>query len=325
MLYLKRNGQSLNPLWMHHGGALKQKNVVQILKLMGWNPSYWHRHPAATAGWGRKYSGVIAHRKARSRNIPFLALEDGFIRSLDLGVRGSPTLSLIVDPDGIYYDAESPSKLERMLNDDKFFDEHLRQRAIQGRDILVQNKLSKYNSFEETQEGDIPSGRYVLVIDQTKNDESIKYGRACDASFTAMLDAAVNENPDDQIVIRTHPDVFLGHKEGHYDPSDKTLLFVRKNINPWDILRGASRVYTVTSQMGFEARLIGKDVQVFGMPFYAGWGDPGDRLVHERRLKKRTALQIFSVAYLIYPTYYCDETNELSSFEHVCQILKEKK
>lgn len=41
---------------------------------------------------------------------------------------------------------------------------------------------------------------------------------------------------------------------------------------PLSLLAGADVVYTVTSQMGFEALMLGKEVHCFGMPFYAGWG-----------------------------------------------------
>nr|WP_241159766.1 hypothetical protein [Desulfovibrio sp. ZJ200] len=32
-------------------------------------------------------------------------MDDGFLRSLDLGCKGAPPLSLVVDHTGIYYDA----------------------------------------------------------------------------------------------------------------------------------------------------------------------------------------------------------------------------
>ena len=43
-------------------------------------------------------------------------------------------------------------------------------------------------------------------------------------------------------------------------------------ISPWPLLEGAVAVYTVSSQLGFEAILAGHKPRVFGQPFYAGWG-----------------------------------------------------
>ena len=43
------------------------------------------------------------------------------------------------------------------------------------------------------------------------------------------------------------------------------------------LMEGAVAVYTVSSQLGFEAILAGHRPQVFGQPFYAGWGLSEDR------------------------------------------------
>ena len=71
-------------------------------------------------GWGRKKSGFSAVELANKHNTSFVLLEDGFIRSLGLGVDGSPSFSLVEDDVGIYYDATSPSRLENILNNYDF-------------------------------------------------------------------------------------------------------------------------------------------------------------------------------------------------------------
>ena len=65
---------------------------------------------AAVAGWGHKPTAQAARDYARRHHLPYLALEDGFLRSVGLGGR-EPPLSLIVDDVGIYYDARAPSRL----------------------------------------------------------------------------------------------------------------------------------------------------------------------------------------------------------------------
>ena len=65
----------------------------------------------------------------------------------------------------------------------------------------------------------------------------------------------------------------------------------------------ASRVYTVTSQLGMEALLCGTRVTCFGMPFYAGWGATDDRVSCPRRTRRRAPLEIFALAYLRYARY----------------------
>ena len=59
----------------------------------------------AALGWGLKPSADKARKHALKYNIPYIALEDGFLRSLDLGVNGFQPHSLAVDKAGIYYDA----------------------------------------------------------------------------------------------------------------------------------------------------------------------------------------------------------------------------
>ena len=66
-------------------------------------------------GWGRKKSGFKAISEAKKNNASFSLLEDGFIRSIGLGVDGAESFSIVEDDVGIYYDATVPSGLENIL------------------------------------------------------------------------------------------------------------------------------------------------------------------------------------------------------------------
>ena len=59
----------------------------------------------ALLGWGHKPTADKVRCYALKYNLPYIALEDGFLRSLDLGCKGAQPLSLVVDHTGIYYDA----------------------------------------------------------------------------------------------------------------------------------------------------------------------------------------------------------------------------
>ena len=74
-----------------------------------------HGDITAVAGWGHKPTSDKARRIAKQKNIPYIALEDGFLRSVRLGRDGEQPLSLAVDPVGIYYDARQPSLLEQWM------------------------------------------------------------------------------------------------------------------------------------------------------------------------------------------------------------------
>jgi len=231
--------------------------------------------PRAVAGWGRKRSGRRAERVARWLRRPCLLLEDGFIRSV---ARDDPPLSLIVDHrGGIYYDATAPSELEAVIA--AGVDADQAQRAH----VLIQawraGGISKYNHADD-HSGPLPP-RYVLVVDQTFGDRSVALGLADAASFRIMLDAALDENPGAEVVVKVHPDVFTRGRRGWLDlagPQRERVTVIGSDCHAAGLIAGAQAVYAVTSLMGFEALLWDKPVRCFGMPFYAGWGLTEDEL-----------------------------------------------
>ncbi|MBE9555897.1 MAG: hypothetical protein IMF08_03490, partial [Proteobacteria bacterium] len=99
----------------------------------------------AIAGWGHRPTADRARAFAAGHGLPYLALEDGFLRSLTLASRAAPPLSLAVDDLGIYYDASGPSRLEAVLNDDAAFREADLTRADAALAAIHRHGLSKYN------------------------------------------------------------------------------------------------------------------------------------------------------------------------------------
>ena len=169
--------------------------------------------PHMLVGWGNKPNTARARRFAAREGLPFLALEDGFLRSLDLGVNGEPPLSLVVDDLGIYYDASKPSRLERIL-ESRPGDPELLERAEKCLLRIRQARLSKYNLAPEQ---DLPPSDRprILVIDQTAGDRSISGALADADSFRRMLLAAREEHPEAELLIKIHPDVCSGKRQGH--------------------------------------------------------------------------------------------------------------
>lgn len=261
----------------------------------------------ATLGWGRRKYARRARQVAASSGIPFLALEDGFLRSVALGSQ-EPPLSLVVDDLGIYYDATSPSRLEALI--DAPIDATAQQRTQALINAWRSSRVSKYNHQREYA-GELPA-HYVLVVDQTYGDAAIQYGLASAESFQHMLQAALQENPDCTVVVKIHPDVFAGRRKGHFDVSALMAMprvqVLANDVHPVRLLENAQTVYCVTSQMGFEALLWGKPVRTFGMPFYAGWGLTQDELPSPLRRGKATLLQLVYAALVDYPRYIHPET-----------------
>lgn len=305
-----------------------RQSAPHLSAFLGCQVRQWPRRPdglAAVAGWGRKPSAMRAALRAEAWGLPCLALEDGFLRSLDLGVNGSPPFSLVVDDLGIYYDATQPSRLENLLNDDSSFSAPLLEEAAQAMAVVVRNGLSKYNHAPELPEGAMPDDcrPRVLVVDQTLGDMSVQLGLASAESFQTMLDAALAENPEAEIVVKTHPDVLAGKKRGYLTEVSRQprVRLLAMDVQPASLIRRMERVYTVTSQMGFEALMHGKPVTCFGMPFYAGWGATDDRASCARRTARRSVVEIFAAAYMLYARYVNPFTAKRCSIHEVIDIL----
>jgi len=96
-------------------------------------------------------------------------------------------------------------------------------------------------------------------------------------------------------------------------------------MNPISLLKFFDKVYTVSSQMGFEALLLGKNVICYGMPFYAGWGLTEDKIECPRRTKKAELIEIFYAAYIAYCIYINPVTGKKGTiFDVINFILKQK-
>ncbi|WP_079478048.1 capsular polysaccharide export protein, LipB/KpsS family [Halobacillus salinus] len=281
------------------------------------------------AGWGKKPSAKKALDFSEKYNLKYLALEDGFLRSIGLGVDGTPPLSLCIDDIGIYYDATTPSRLEWILNSDGWQSRNLLEQAEEAMSLIKQNYLSKYNTgplvdksiFKEN------NRKRILLVDQTYGDMSIELGLATSETFKQMYKHAVRNNPEADIYIKTHPDVISGKKQGNLskDEVSDQATFIYENYNPVSLVEQVDSVYVVTSQLGFEALMLGKEVHCFGMPFYAGWGLTNDQLVNDRRSKKRNLTEVFAASYILYPRYINPDTNTPGTiFDVINHLVKYK-
>ncbi|EFS2182707.1 capsular polysaccharide biosynthesis protein [Campylobacter jejuni] len=278
-------------------------------------------------GWGRKKSGLKAMNLAKKYKAKFILLEDGFIRSLNLGVENSPSFSMVKDDIGIYYDATMPSKLENLLNTCEFKDEEIKQ-AKKAIELIKKYKISKYNNNL-----DIPDNYFqkdekrVLIITQTANDASLEFGLAKDFKTLDMIKDAVKENPKSKIYIKIHPDVLSGKKQSDLDINSlpKECILITENFNPIALLEFFDKVYTKTSGMGFEALMQECECICYGMPFYAGWGLTKDKLECKRRMQKRSLEEVFYAAYILYSEYFNPYLNQKSNIFDTIQTLAKYK
>ena len=308
-----------------------------IREITGFEPVRWlppFQRPAfgCVVGWGLKPTSTRARELSIKSDASYIALEDGFIRSIEPGP-DEPPLSLVVDRLGVHYDANSVSELEVLITRSAYNHDRLRlRRAADGVGRIRANRISKFNHAPVLSEmalgldPDRRAGR-VLVIDQTRGNSSIAYGCATAASFDRMLAAARLENPGAEIVVKLHPEVVSGRKKGHLADvvDDADTRVVRENVNPWSLMEAVDKVYVVTSQMGLEGLLAGRDVVCFGAPFYAGWGLTDDRVAIARRAARPSLEQLFAAVYFDYSRYISPETCREISFEAAVDWLIARK
>lgn len=287
----------------------------------------------AVAGWGLRPSTRRVLAYAHRHGLPYMALEDGFLRSFGTGEH-FPPLSLVIDEVGIYYDCTRPSVLEQMLAGDTDVLGPDAQDVQLVRQQMVQTGLSKYNHAPDLPKGSLrPSDRMrVLVVDQTAGDMSVALGGADADTFQTMLAAALAENPQATIYVKTHPEVSSGRKSGYLTgvQPDVRVVVLRDAVNPMSLFAQMDKVYVVSSTMGFEALLAGKPVVCFGIPWYAGWGVTDDRQPHHPAMKRRASRrrsvdELFAAAYLRYSRYLDPETRKLGGIFAVIDWLEHQR
>ncbi|WP_108791615.1 capsular polysaccharide biosynthesis protein [Falsiruegeria mediterranea] len=310
-------------LFVYNGGFLWQKRLRRILSLAGYDLRLGLPGDDDLVGiWGDSPTAHRGRAMAAKHDAPLLRIEDAFLRSLHPGRGGEPPLGLMLDRSGLHFDPAVPSDLEQLLATHPLDDTALLNRARNAMARMKDSHLSKYSGFDPATP--VPDPGYVLVVDQTRDDASVRASNGSDALFREMLVFAQEEHPGAPVVIKTHPETTAGYRAGYYsdqDASDRVHL-LRDPVSPWMLLEGAVGVYTLSSQLGFEAIIAGHKPRVFGQPFYAGWGLTADEFPVPRRQRKLTKAQLYAAAMILAPTWYDPYHNQLCELEDVMATLE---
>jgi capsular polysaccharide export protein len=299
------------PAWLWRRGRHKPKGLKAI------------------SGIGYKRSSDHARVLCQRWGIPYIALEDGFLRSSSLGVEGDTPMSMVVDPIGIHYLADRPSLLENILQQPQLLTTQEMSTAAQLIALMRSSGIGKYNNAPDLSDDD-SLGREVpliLVVDQTWGDFSIPGGGLCEADFIRMLDTALAENPGADVRVRIHPDCLSGHKKSCLleAATARGVPLESRHVSWASLARRAARVYIATSQAGLEALIQGVPVTCFGLPFYAGWGLTDDRMPIPRRQARPTLEQLVAAAYIRYCRYVDPLTDQRCDVLTVARQLARQK
>lgn len=251
-----------------------------------------------------------------------LRVEDGFLRSVGLGLRHTPPASLTFDTTAPYFDATRRNGFEETVAG-AAFTLALTARAARLRARILDLRLTKYNVGAATPLPEAGGREAVLVPGQVEADASIRLGARKVNTNAALLKAARAAFPEAYLVYKPHPDVLTGLRGGAVPDAVEIADHVETAAAAPDCLDWADRVVTMTSLMGFEALLRGKRVTTLGRPFYAGWGLTDDRDPPPRD-RALTLDELTAAALILYPRYIDPVTQLPAPPEIVVEALADQ-
>jgi capsular polysaccharide export protein len=263
------------------------------------------------------YWGVCENSRVKKllkqHNIKLIQVEDGFIRSAELGISKSTPFSLVFDDVGIYYNTQQPSYLSYLLDTFKF-DKSNADDLRFLHDYLRREKITKYLKSGTRAVEKSYGQNYVLVLGQVEEDASLKWGNVDSVSQLELVRAAYKENQNNTIIYRPHPDVYKTFIEDETKLAEFEKLCIVSDIeeNITDLIIESSKVYTITSLAGFEAAVLGKHVVLLGRSFYSSLGFTDDRCSKKvARVRHLSIQEAAFIIYAVYPTYLSNSGNKL--------------
>ncbi|WP_137154782.1 capsular polysaccharide biosynthesis protein [Rhizobium sp. FKL33] len=287
-------------------GLWRQRSDIETLldcRLVFWPAPTLGRSIDGYVGWGRRPSGFRAASLASKTGLPGITLEDGYLKSYAPGA-GEPAHSFVVDRSGIYFEPLKRNDLSELIDrpGDGDVDTARAQAAI---DFIRRNRISKYNNspLKELDEAGLQGAPYVLLVDQVPGDASLRGAGADDGAFASMLRHAIDHYPRHRIAVRTHPAAGDNSLILAAAKAMGVSIVATPRMNPWPLVEGADAVFTVSSQLGFEALLAGCKVHTFGITYYSHRGLTIDHADTEMWRPKRTIEQLFHAAYIDYSRY----------------------
>lgn len=278
---------------------------------------------AAVAIWPSRVPSDF-EASAAAASVALARVEDGFLRSLGLGVHLVLPQSIVVDRRGIHYDPARPSDLEVLLSEHSFPPALLR-RAAALRAAIVGAGIGKYGRAADNAAPILlpHDRRNILVVGQVEDDQSVRMGDVAGLGNSGLLKRARALAPDAFLIYKPHPDTLAGHRRGALDREARDLadriLDTPCPLAP--LLDQVDEVHVLTSLAGFEALLRERTVLCHGIPFYAGWGLTRDLVPVPRRTRRLDLDALVAATLLLYPLYLDPETGLPCPAERLVECL----
>ncbi|MBI0037005.1 glycosyltransferase [Gilliamella sp. B14384H2] len=266
---------------------------------------------------------------AEEEQKPFYYIFTGFISNVMPPYGGAmpkfcSCISFIIDSKGYFNDGNVTTDLETLLNTEQVNNkELLRTKNVINK--IISNKISKYNNYNRD---------YLLYKEKDKKNvlvvqsdwEIYKKHYDINYNFDDMLNEAICNNPNSNIVIKFSHNCNESQRKRYKSilrslSDNLSVKFVEDNINPFDLINQIDEVYVHNDLIGFEALMCGKPVNVYGVPFYAGWGLTFDKIPLPRRKRQLSLEELFYIAYINYCIYVNPETKMICDIEEALEHL----
>jgi FkbM family methyltransferase len=257
---------------------------------------------------------------ATTHGKPLLFLDDGLLSPPSINGQKNPAHSIITSTHSIYFDALNPSLLETTLNSSKAtLTDKQNLRAESCIRSIVSHRMSQSNHAPQIElylRYPKNSSPRILLIDQATDDASVHWGLGGEGSFVRMMAAALALT-DCEILIRLHPDTLAERHRSQLhallpQPLPHNIILIDYELNSYDLFEVVEQVFVVTSPLGFEAVMAGKEVHCFAAPFYSGWGFTKDHVIVPVRNSQRTVQDIFHYYYIYLSRYFLPDQGSVN-------------
>ena len=281
--------------------------------------------------WGKKQLPYLMQGYLYfNKTVKIISVEDGFLRSHEVGVLHTRPASISIDDVGIYFDSTKESRIENLINNFDFDNKnYLLKRAENCITLIKDTGLSKYYDSVSVFKDMVfkRTGNYsILVVGQVEDDASIAFGKSNIKTNLDLIKQAKKDYPEADLYFRSHPD----YLRNNIDVTPKIskiremCVVLGKEVPLNQALDVVDHIYTITSLIGFEALIKGKKVTTVGAPFYSNWGLTIDKVKVSRRKKKISIEKLFVISYILYPKYFHLLSDEEVEFEETaCYFLVE--
>lgn len=278
--------------------------------------------------WGKKDTKVLKIffdylQYIEFRNFQTLYVEDGFLRSVGMGLLHSRPLSLNFDSSNHFENKEN--HFEQLLGNYKLRTDEIEKAKIYLQ-LFKDLRLTKYynsNPFDSKFQLSKEAGvKNVLVIGQVEDDASVIFSTGKIKTNLELIERAKKDNPNAKIYFRPHPDYFFQtRKDSSSTKISKIVNIITPDVPWYSVLSFIDEVYVISSLSGIEAIFHGKTVHVFGTPFYSNWGLTNDHVKIERRSRQLSVEELFYITYVIYPHYMHPYSDEKSNFLEIASHM----